>query len=187
MRKADSTEELTEMTYRNIVREVVKARKLEPIWTPETGWTDGKGVSKMNQQPEWETVYATDCEKLSIDKTGVYPPELTIIDDLGESTEELDGQFLMHRVVLEPCTFENGILSDNKFHMDLPAWFADKIEMAAQSSGREASELIRLLTSDKPGDLASAYGDLISYFGAGEWDSHPVYLTEEEATEALLA
>jgi len=84
------------------------------------------------------------------DKTGVYAPELEVLEliegdtedeynDDGELETEGDMKWQVHRFILEPCTYgrvvngeweplteyhPDGVLSDNKFHPGHAAWFA---------------------------------------------------------------
>jgi hypothetical protein len=131
------------------------------------------------RQPVWETVFATDYNRVDVDTTGVYPPELTIGLKLG------DDQYVVYRFSIEQCTFIDGILSDNKFHPDHPAWFADSIEDSARSSGVPVSELIDFLCSSDAGKLASAYETIGSYHGFDNFDGYPLIETEEEFAARL--
>ncbi len=138
-----------------------------------------------SRQPEWKTISSSDYMAVKVDTTGVYPPEMVHVDDLGESAEELDGQFLVHRFPLDRCTFVNGILSDNQFHPELAAWFADKLPEIANSCGMPLGILRAMLCSDDANHLAIGYDAIGSYYGFDEFDEYPEYMTEAEATEAL--
>lgn len=147
-------------------------------------------------QPDWKLIYASDCEALHVDQTGVYPPELTIVQDLGESVEELDGRkFLIYRFPMDRCYYDDldDILSDNRFHQYMRAWFAsadrwgDKLSTLASYSGISRHDLIDLLCSDDPRKLAIAYGSIASYYGPDEFDHYSgnVYRTSEDVEAAL--
>lgn len=151
----------------------------------------------MTQQPKWETVFSSDSQAIHVDQTGVYRPEMTIVEDLGESASELEGKFLIYRFPMDKCSYDdiNDILSDNEFHPEIPAWFASapdrwnpngKLYDVAHTSGLETWELIRLLTSDDVKALARGYDALVSYFGPDEFDHYGgEYKTEKEAHDAL--
>ena len=130
-----------------------------------------------------------------IDETGVYPPEMAKVEppqdtdpeppegeeDLFDADEEV--KYTVHRAVLEPCTYTNGVLSDNQFHPDSPAWFADKLPAVASFIGVDAAELIGDFTSGDPVKLARAYEAVASYHGWANLDEYPVTLTRKEVKE----
>lgn len=112
------------------------------------------------------------------DETGVYPPEAEFlsIDDDGERTN-----YTVHRVVLECCTDVGGILSDNKFHPDYPAWFARDMASMASFIGQPEGELRAALCSTDPIERAHAYRAIGDYHGWDNLDSYPLQLTRTEA------
>ena len=79
------------------------------------------------------------------------------------------------------CTFTNGVLSDNKFHPDKPAWFAKHIESVEHCNSYEAGHLVEALCSEDLMVRAQAYYDLLYFFGEDEFDSDPLILSEREA------
>jgi hypothetical protein len=126
------------------------------------------------------------------DKTGVYCPELEIL----EVPEDEDGVYVIYRLLLEPCTFVNGVLSDNKYHPDLCAWWATTPErMAArpqdgkglisvsESQGWSMNDLIAGFCSDDPEKRAWSYMALVSHHGAYSFDQEPIRLTRAGATK----
>ena len=135
------------------------------------------------QQPEWERKWATDTTALWIDFTGVYPPELTVIDEVFDAPEE--ERFIVFRFCLDRCTYVNGVLSDNPYHTDHPAWFADDIEKACECCGQEVKDVIEALCSDDPDQLAYGYQVITGYHGEHEFDSYPRYMNEEDALKEL--
>jgi hypothetical protein len=140
------------------------------------------------QQPEW-TMLANlgDVNPLNhggvfvyTDATGVYPPEVEIIepDDDDEPTS-----WTVHRFILEPCTLVNGVLSDNPFHPDHPAWFADGLQAVADSTDRGLSSLQAALCSEDIITRAFAYVDVARHFGLENFDEYPLTLDRTEANE----
>lgn len=111
------------------------------------------------------------------DTTGKYDPEMEVLTE----PECEGGTYEVHRFSMTRCTWENGVLSDNPFHKDHPAWFASDIEDVARSCGYPAEDLIDCLTSDNIMARADGYRDLIGHWGCGEFDQYPLTLTEEEA------
>lgn len=118
-----------------------------------------------------------------VDETGVYPPEMERCEPM------LGGRIEIRRVVLEPCTFQGGVLSDNKFHPQLAAWFAwndrgngdSDLQRMANTMGRTVDEYVALFTSENPVERATAWRDVGDYFGWDNLDSYPFTITAEEA------
>lgn len=149
-------------------------------------------------QPEWKFVanYG-DANPLDhggkflfIDETGVYPPELEIVEPTG--SEDSDGDFEnyeweVHRFRLERCTYVNGVLSNNQFHQDHPAWFASDLAGVVSCCDTTVEKLIQQLTSDDPKDRAVAYLDLIGYHGPYEFDQYPLHFDDRKEIEARYA
>ncbi len=141
-------------------------------------------------QPKWQTLWATDYSKLRVDKTGKYSPELDLYEDwrefLDEDTQPMPdgGWWERATIVLDRCWNENGVLSDNIFHLDYPAWFASDLNRAANSVGMEYEYLVDLFCNDDPSNLAWAYDCLTGYWGRHEFDSYPVHFTDEEMQAA---
>jgi hypothetical protein len=144
-----------------------------------------------------------------VDKTGVYTPEGRVLEvtDIcrkfvclsnGYQLDVDDDEYIYsdknkklkvheeiiyeeYTVMLEKCTFINGILSDNKYHTDMEAWFADKISEVAKCVDKETSKLIDELCSDDIIIRAQAYRDLYLHFGLINFDESPYEFTRKEA------
>jgi hypothetical protein len=107
------------------------------------------------------------------DRTGVHPPEAVRIeprdhDDVPE--QERDRSWYVTRFVLEPCTHQDGVLSDNPYHPDQPAWFAKDLHAIAASFGScDRAALIADLCSKDPVRLALGYQAIGLYFGFHEF------------------
>jgi len=113
-----------------------------------------------------------------IDTTGVYTPELHVFEEPLEGTT----QYERHVVLLDRCTYINGILSDNKYHPEHPAWWANSpadLTGIAETMDISQEELIRLFTSEDPIERAWAYQMVYDYWGPQ--DGYPDPFTEEEA------
>ena len=142
----------------------------------------------MTKQPNWKRVAqlgdANPCQHggfwVFVDTTGVYPPEAELL----EVSDDEGGEAKAYRIILEPCTYVHGILSDNPFHPEHPAWFTDKLNEVANVCGLDdpfqRTLLIEQLTSDDPIKRALGYRELISYFGAFEFDQYPSTYTSNE-------
>jgi len=112
------------------------------------------------------------------DQTGVYPPEVAFLIEPNEGEKQV---WTEYRFALEPCTFVNGILSDNKFHPDKPAWFADKVEQISHCSGQpEVRAFIADLTGEDIQARAWAWRGIGEYHGFENLDSYPVTFTRAE-------
>lgn len=107
-----------------------------------------------------------------VDQTGAYPPEAEYLD-----VDDETGGWTLYRFVLEPCTYVDGILSDNKFHPDFPVWFADKLGNIASTIGRDVDDLRADFLSDDPLIRADAWRAIGEHFGFHELDSYPQIFT----------
>lgn len=140
-------------------------------------------------QPDWKTVcHVGDSNPVDysggfvqVDQTGVYAPECTWIE-AGESETD---PVTVYRFILEPCTYVNGILSDNRFHPDKPAWFAKHVEGVAMFKGDEPQNVIDQFCNPDPTDSAWAWIDLGQYAGFDNLDSYPLTMTPDECREWL--
>lgn len=136
-------------------------------------------------QPKWKRVGSFgDVNPLDygggyiyIDETGVYPPEMEMIEP-GESE---DDPISIYRLTLEPHTYVDGVLSDNPFHPAYPVWYAKDLPRVCASMDVDAEDLIAELAGSDPIAKADAYQTLIGYFGPNEFDSEPLTMTREEA------
>lgn len=107
------------------------------------------------------------------DQTKTYSPEI-------EMFEPETGT--LSRFQMDGCTHINGILSDNKFHPEKEAWFADRISAVAESVGKTESELILMLCH--PSNIiqrAHGWLAIVGYFGVYELDQYPIKLKKAEA------
>lgn len=126
-----------------------------------------------------------------VDETGVYPPEVEVVEVCDEPDYDNNdkGKWTVYRFILEPCTYIDGILSDNPFHMAHPAWFATP--ESERTEGRNSTtwlknlvdfcgndddgeELIRLFCSDDPLERARAWRVVGDYHGYHELDHYPL-------------
>lgn len=145
-------------------------------------------------QPAWHCIAnlgdATPAEHggdfLMIDRRGVYTPELWHYepDTRQRSTIILDRCFR--------CPEIAGALSDNRFHVNSPAWFGKPDELAsiAATSGLSDFELAEMLVSPCPAERAQGYLAIAGHYGFFEFDQYPRDYTEAEAEalcEKLLA
>ena len=131
----------------------------------------------MTNQPEWQTIQQTDTWRVRVDKTGVYTPELDYLE------KHATDRYYMFTVLLEKCTYVNRVLSDNKFHPNYAAWFADDLLHAAKSAGLPVQSARVYLCSDDPLLRAHAYMVLGNYFGYRNFDDYPRRLTSDQLAE----
>jgi len=133
-----------------------------------------------------------------IDETGVYDPEAELL----EITRQNDGgepiEWNVYRFSLEKCTLQNGILSDNKFHPEHPAWFAEckraerpqdttYLSNVAECMGMDLETLQTLFCSDNPIERAEAYRCVGEYHGFDNLDSYPLTFTDRTEVEQRYA
>ena len=94
-----------------------------------------------------------------VDQTGVYTPELRVFEKpIGTMYDE-------YTILLEKCTYINGVLSDNKYHPDTPAWFAKALVGTAEATGISELDLINWFCSSEILERAWAYLTVYLYHG----------------------
>lgn len=115
-----------------------------------------------------------------VDETGVYAPEMERLEpsDDGKETWEV------RRVCLDKCTFVDGVLSDNKFHPSIAAWFAKDIEYLASFLGIAEADFIEMICSNDAMKLAVTYEAIGQYHGWDNLDAYPLTFTKREEIEA---
>ncbi len=113
------------------------------------------------------------------DTTGVYPPEAELL----VSPDSDDGQWTVYRFILEPCTFINGVLSENRYHPDYPVWFADELKAIADCQGIPLDNLIEMFTSDSAVERALAWRAVGDYEGFDNLDNYPLTITRRSEVE----
>jgi hypothetical protein len=114
------------------------------------------------------------------DLTGVYDAEAEYLMVPGEEPKPDDPCNKIYRFKLDRCTYINGVLSDNRFHKEHPAWFAKDISSIARCSSLSVKALIHMLTSDNILERASAYQMIGEYHGLENMDNYPLYLSVNE-------
>lgn len=147
----------------------------------------------MSQPSFWCVANLGDADPLNyggkfvcIDRTGVYPPELVVIE--APSEDENAGR-LKYAIQLEPLTvikdtdgYTTG-LSDNKFHVDSTAWFADREKLSSIADYADISfdDLVNLFLSSQPIEQATAYIMAVDYFGCHSFNEVPVSISADKA------
>lgn len=140
----------------------------------------------MANQPVWELVAQLgDVNPLEhggkwlfVDTTFVYPPELELLYVPPESG--FSESYLVYRMVLDKCYYTDGVLSDNKYHLDHHAWFADSVTSGLVGAGSSFEDIISQLTSDRPVMRALGYVSLLAYHSPLNFDAYPLELNFEE-------
>ena len=120
-----------------------------------------------------------------VDRTGVYCPELLVLEALDDADESWH---LLYTILLEPLIKIKGKdgedgLSDNRFHPDYPAWFGEpaKLKALAESSGMFYPDMLNSFLSNCPAERAFAYMNAASYWGFANFDIDPRRLEPEKA------
>jgi len=117
----------------------------------------------MTKQPIWKMVTTLGKCFVYIDETGIYEAEACHL-------ERREDQWTAYRFILERCTYdrENDILSDNKYHPEICAWFwkprADMQPLAGYT-GVSVDDLIESFCSEDPVERAYAYRAVGQYYG----------------------
>lgn len=163
--------------------------------TENTSKTSGLDSSEHNtatKQPSWKLVANLGDRNpvdhggffVFTDETRVYPPEVELLES---PDNDEGGTWTVYRFILEPCTFANGVLSDNKFHPEHPAWFADSIGSVSNFVGVPTAELIDMLVNGNPTNKAWAWKAIGDYHGFENLDSYPLTFTNRAEVEARYA
>lgn len=121
-----------------------------------------------------------------VDETGVYPAECVVLDTYNDAYA--DPHYDIYRFIMDKCTYIDGILSDNKFHPELPAWFANPIahlDNVAKYISSTLEELIKLLCSDNPIERAMAYKALGDYHCFINFDTDPLKYKYDEKQQVI--
>jgi hypothetical protein len=137
----------------------------------------------MTNQPKWQAVAQLgDVNPLDyggywvlVDTTGEFTPEGEFVE-----VDEQTNCLTIYRFSLEQCSLINGVLSDNKYHSEYPAWFAEGLESVAAFCGVPVLELRVMFCADDPVVRARAYGDVASYHGWNNLDDDPLVLSRSE-------
>lgn len=108
--------------------------------------------------------------------------EIEVLEEPEDGEDDPGARWTVRQFSPDRCTHENGILSDNKFHPKLEAWFAPLGPVAASIDVTE-SEMIANLCSEDPVARAWAYQALYLYHGGDNFDSYPLLLTQKEVEE----
>ena len=123
-----------------------------------------------------------------VDETGVYPPEAEVVELDDESD---DPHYTVYRFPLERCTYIDGILSDNPHRPDYPAWFAfpdvsSDLSDVCKSMDISLDDLVKLLCSDDPKQLALGYNLIGQYHGLINFDDQPMKCRRRELHKRYL-
>lgn len=123
-----------------------------------------------------------------VDRTGIYAPELLILESFSSSVDEYQ-----HQVVTIPLDRVtrikrgNGLhgLSDNRFHPNQEAWFGNPTELLRLSEFHDTTYqgLLMRFLAKSPVVRALAYMDAVRYWGPSSFtgDDPPRMLTLEKA------
>lgn len=148
----------------------------------------------MSRQPDWEVLSSywgdDEAQRIRVDKTGVYSPELDYYEDWRAFSEEFDKAkepFEKYTIVLDRCYYENGVLSDNSFHLDFPAWFAKDVNRIAREMGFPPEYVVDMFCGENIHWRATAYMEVARHHGFHEFDSYSVKMSEAEVREQIDA
>lgn len=156
-------------------------------------------------QPQWKLIAQLgDADPISYggyfiyeDRTGVYAPEAEVL--IAPDDDET-GEWIVYRFSLDRCTYIDGILSDNPYHPELSAWWAQspdeakrrpqdttKLSNLALCTGRTELNYINMFCSEDPRVRAMAYEAIGLYHGWENLDAYPRTFTNRADVEARYA
>lgn len=107
-------------------------------------------------------------------------PEMEVMVNYSDFADDSD-HVKIFRFEIRRCTFVDGVLSDNEFHPEHPAWFASHLDSIEHCNGYEAGHLVEALCSEDLMVRAQAYYDLLYFHGEEEFDQEPLILSTREA------
>lgn len=112
------------------------------------------------------------------DETEVYDPELEIL----WKHPEISNCYYSDRFVMEKCFYEKNILSDNEYHKDFPAWFADDINSICDLMDLDPDQFIKDICSDDILLRAWSWYAVYSHWGIDNLSGDSEELTGFEAS-----
>ena len=118
------------------------------------------------------------------DKTGVYDPEAIWLES--PDSDESKEPWIVYRFSLEPHTYINGILSDNKYHPDHAVWYAEDINSLSKDIDVLPNILIEMFCSNNPIQRAIAYREVLQHWGPENFDFYPLIFKTREEIENYL-
>lgn len=139
-------------------------------------------------QPNWKLEWASDCEALYVDTTGVYAPELETLHEVFDAPKE--SSFLVFRACLDRCKVVEGILVPFIYQADWThplesyrEWYAEDLPSVASSCGYDDDgvSIIEGLCSENPTVRARAYSDIAAHHGWMNFDQYPLTISETQA------
>lgn len=125
-------------------------------------------------------------ERSGEDSGNYLSEECVVIELLEGDDDEL--RYFVYRFIPELCYFEKqpnenqGVLSDNKYHKNIPAWFAGNI----LDYRDDFDSWIDDITSNDPISRALAYQDIGEYYGWENLDSYPLEMTRKEIVKWMV-
>ena len=126
---------------------------------------------------DWNKVWSSDTQSLFVDKAGVYPPELEVIEDSYVYCFSLERFNLSSSGKLVDDNDRKAWFEDNELVQD---WTHNSLTNAAISCSIDPIELRNMFCSDDPYKLLSAYNVIIGHCGIFEFDYYPRSLNEKK-------
>ena len=138
----------------------------------------------LGDQPKWKALYTTDSERVLVDETGKYAPEMEV------AQETHDDIFHVFRFSLDRLKAVKGYLVPGKYRADWPhplshyeEWFTKSLASVARSAGSTEANLRTALCSVNVKKRAQAYRVIGGYHGFMEFDQRPLTLSSSELDE----
>jgi hypothetical protein len=157
----------------------------------------------MTRQPNWKLLANLgDVQPIEYGGYFVYEDTTNVYGHEAELLEVYDnsGEWRIYRFSIDKCTFIDGILSDNKYHPEHPAWFAEPepekatrpqdstyLSNVASYVGDTVENMIALLCSDNPIARATVYRNIGEYHGLDNFDSYPLTFKKRKEVEKRYA
>lgn len=131
--------------------------------------------------PQWKVVVQSDFYRIENDETGVYEPEMEVVDEVNERS------FLLYRFPLEKQKKVGPFLVPFKYQKETwpfptklyEPWFVSGLESIAASFGASKLDLVMALCSEDPIERAWAYQAIGGHYGWLNFDGYPTVMSSE--------
>ena len=135
----------------------------------------------MTRLPNWKIIQSLgDVDYVAHGGTLVYEDANKDYPAQAEVIVPGESGCTVYRFILDRCTFIDGVLSDNKYHPESPAWFADGLKDVCETHDADLDETIQNLCSEDPVARAVAYQMVGEFYGWENFDSYPLTLAKKE-------
>lgn len=152
-------------------------------------WANITGLRLRMSQPKWKIVRQSDDEKLFVDETNAYPPEVELTINYKDCAHIF--RYSLDRMKQVPSEDDSCVvyLVSEKWDKTWPhpihkyqEWWLKDLSSVSNYVGIPLSEMVQLACSDNVENRASFYRAIGSYHGFLNLDQYPI-ITQNNAKE----